>query len=200
MTIYIIELTSYNLGRLPSTRIVFNLCSVICEGILKHYSTALLALNRPAQQLIANQIITLQWYLGVLGRATSDYSDVDYPVEVSYIYLDRMVSIATPSVKQAITMHTLNDVCPKLLLEFMHKLLDDSFTCITPHLTLMPSEQLRECRNTIMRITSDLSRFVGTLPSAGRPGLGRLLVSNFTSVILRIKVKDEKKDEIKNLV
>jgi hypothetical protein len=199
MTIYCLEMSSDNLGKLPNTQILTNLCLQICEGILNNYLRVLWAHNPATQQVIAKQITLLQWYLGMLGRATSDYSEVSPTLDVNYIYIEKKISLATPPLKVVITLNTLSDVCPKLLLEVMHKLLEDSLACLTTHLHSMPSEQLNDCRHRIMAITRDLSNSIGTLPSINRPGIGRLIYADFKSVILRFQVHDQK-NEVKSFL
>jgi hypothetical protein len=195
MTVYSIELNTINLSKMPSTQITIRTCLLISESILRHFLATVLRHNPQAQQMVAKQLITLQWYFCILGRAATDYSENNQLLEIQYIYLERIISIALPIVRSAFRLTTLKDACPKMLLEFMHKLLEDSLNCLKLQLPNMPNEQFSDCKTTVLSITNDLTCYIGTLPSPQRPGTGRTIVPDFKSVIMRLKILDNK-DEL----
>jgi hypothetical protein len=194
MTIYNIELRASNLSRLPSTKQIVKICIHICYCIIKHFSEVTMIHDPVMQKEISSCNIMIQWYLGILERATTEPSGKCPDSGIYYIYLEKSKLPIAQQVKKLFSLECLGDVSPRLLIEFMHKLLSDSLTSIKPRILTLTKHQVDEYVTKILVITTDLSYMLGITPV--HDDLEKI---NFDSVMMRFYFVDQK-NEIKDYV
>jgi hypothetical protein len=177
MTIYTLDLLQpASLSRLWPARKVPELSLHICSNIIAHLSVVLAGHPPVMPRTIAHLNADLQRHMGVLGMAMSDRTDIPYRMRVIGINVVRRVSPIT-SLTQAFTMSTLSKVHPRILVELISKLLENSLLCMRPHLCSLPVTMVNEYTGKIIDILYSLFLIMNNKVSFLQPGIAAAIIT-----------------------
>jgi len=191
MTVYDMSVSPTTLSRsIPSTQLVTEICLHICARIIRYYSDVLMASSPTGQRMLANHITMLQWYLGILGRTTSDTTHVDHTFTVHFIYLEKLDETDHLH-KHRFTLDTLHKICPKLLLESMTQLLQNSLSCIKPRLPMLSVNLFDNCCDRATDVIQDLTFLVNHSSSKERSCLCQVTTPELRSFRIILEVHDQ---------
>lgn len=169
MTIYEFELKAVNLNRLPSAHFVLGLCSHICEHILDHFHDNLLKAKPYAQSEVSELTEDLFCRINTFSRHLQKLVTKG-TLEVHYIKIAKAFHNVVPPFRQEFDAVTLTRVPPKILLEFMSKLLNESLLSLKTSVLWLPCVELDTCTSALRAIPDSLSGILN-VECSSRPNL-----------------------------
>jgi len=190
MTIYDIEMNPVNLRGLRSTRLVADLCLLISGDIIRHLSVTLFNYCPAGTQALTGYVTTLQWYLGLLGRATSAQVEVDPHISVHKISFKKK-NEGSLMQEHEFNLESLGVMDSRLLLEFLTQLMFDTLSCIGLNLPHTSDHLFRTCSDKARDILRDLSFLVGKLPN-GSTSRNGLMIPELESIRILVEVRDQR--------
>jgi len=188
MTIYDIEMNPVSLRGLRSTRLVADLCLLISGDIIRHLSVTLFNHCPAGTQALTGYVTTLQWYLGLLGRATSAPVEVDPHISVHMISFKRK-NEGQLMQEYEFNLESLSVIDSRLLLEFLTQLMFDTLSCIGFDLPHTSDHLFQICSDKARTILKDLSFLVGNSPNGGT-SRSSLTIPELESIRILVEVRD----------
>jgi hypothetical protein len=160
MTIYTFDLMNqHSLSRLPSIQETLELCLDTCHDITIHLSESMVFSTHQKKQDFNKLVSTLGFHTRIIGRATADRAGVSYPISISRFCLKGRSKTNQTKYHQDLTMSTLSQVHPRLLLGLVTRLLECSLIAIRPFLMKRITGPLfNECCKALQTVISELTK------------------------------------------
>jgi len=169
MTIFRYELSSTNLDRLPSAHFIMGVCRHLCKQILDHFRINLLRATPYRQYEIDRLSNILFCQVASINRQLVN-EVVNCTMEVCHVYVDKIAYRMAPSYRREFDMNTLISVPPKILLEFMTLLLQESIQSIKTRILTVPGYMLDSSISALRAIPDRVSAIL-SVECSRRPNL-----------------------------
>jgi len=180
MTIFHFALDSSCLGQLPSIRHVLGICLHLSRIILCHFRDMLG--NRPWMQHEMDSVIQLvNERFDFFKRLIREESTNGNVMEIIQIYIDKKMDTPTPTFVREFDAETLASVPPKLLLEFMADLIDESLRSLSSLAAMTSSPDWNYNVSKLKSVPDRASVLIG-VESSRRP--------NYLYTEMKVKVLD----------
>jgi hypothetical protein len=182
MTIITLTLNATQLSKFKSTDTIGEICMNICGHVLKFLSTKVLVDN-PAMAKRVEVINTMvQWYMGILSRACPEDSRYQGVPAITLIYLEKREVNQDFVSRFAFNLTTLDKAPVRMLLELMHKIVEDTIACISPRIISMTEQRIEHWAANVVELLEELDQIFEMKP--------RTRSSCLSSAMLKVRIPD----------
>jgi hypothetical protein len=191
MTIFVLHLDPIQLDNLLSIDQIFTMCRHLSKGIYIYLVETLLVDYPQLQRDVIKNFAIIKWYLNKGTKLVSAQANAKLPMHIRYICLEKRVNRIIPTVKTVFSLNTISSVNPRLLLEFMSKLLDDGLKHLNLHLFGEQLRLLTNCRSHLRMALIQLSNAVGNIPLLRGVSLDGVQEPDFVSILIKVEFLDD---------